>query len=100
MYAEKIICILRKENRNLLRQNDKVSPKEGFLFLFCHRKVKVKLSEPDLRGKEEDEVWPSYSTFPQLAVSPVSPATVQLMCASLHRIHLHSLALTFAIVAY
>lgn len=72
-----------------------------FLFLlFCHRKVKVKLSEPDLRGKEEDEVWSSYSTFPRLAVSPVSPATVQLVCASLHRIHLHSLALTFAIVAY
>lgn len=72
-----------------------------FLFLlFCHRKVKFKLSEPDLRGKEEDEVWSSYSTFPRLAVSPISPATVQLVCASLHRIHLHSLALTFAIVAY
>lgn len=35
-----------------------------------------------------------------LSTAPFCPPTVQLVCIGLHRIHLHSLMLTFAIVVH
>lgn len=120
VYVQKIICIMRKDNTILLRsQNNAVVPKEKFSCFYlttstvrsevgpsCMKKHDGAPRALQRRGWADERVKliPNHLGEGRcsflLTGAAFCPPIVQLVGVGLHWIHLHSLALTFAVVVH